>query len=344
MMQPIIVGFGHCGRNLHLASLRTLHRQGRLGNVDSSVIAVDPAVRVVLPEQVSQQRQLPDAASLSGKHGVVHVCTPPAMHLQHVRQALEAGYRCIILEKPMVMDPNECTQLLALQARYQARILVVSVWSHSQLVPRLMQWLHGREDRLRRVRVEHHKPRFSRTLARNDEHLFDIEMPHQVSLALLFAKGPRDAMQCAVQDLQLQGSLRPAMKSGSINWVDEHAIEVRLDSDLSSPVRQRSIRLELEDGHWCEGFFPVSADDSYAQFRCSTAVALDAFPDEPLTACLGRYYQHFSQYLAGNADDAPLGSTLAFNQQVVALLDLARTAAAAASSALPHDALAKEAI
>lgn len=330
MLQSIIFGFGHCGRNLHWAALRALHRDAQLTGVQPQVSVVDPAHagQAAQTDAVRWWPELPPVQSVGEQSAVVHICTPPALHLSHVRLVLERGYRYLILEKPMVMDLAEADQLLELERRFQAQILVVSVWSFSALMPRLTQWLQGREQRLRRLHIIHHKPRFSRSLARAGEHLFDIEMPHQVSLALVLAGAPAMGMQAWTRDLQVAALVRPAMHSGGIAWLTAQGTEVHLESDLASPIRQRSVRLELDDEHACEGFFPVSADDSHAQF-CANALAdvvqaREVFADAPLTACLQRYYQHFSAHMAGAAPIAPPGSSVAFNREVVALLEQAR--------------------
>lgn len=348
MLHSIILGFGHCGRNLHLASLRSLHRQGCLPGVDATITVVDPELGSGFVDGLVMQRCLPVASALKGRAGVVHICTPPALHLRHVREALMAGFRYIIIEKPMVMNLAEAEALRSMEQQYGAQILVVSVWSHSQLVPRLTRWLEVSEQPLRSVHIIHNKPRFSRSFTRSSEHLFDIEMPHQVSLALLFAGGPASRFHAHTEDLRVEGKLRLAMKAGSIGWHDEQGIEVLLESDLSSPIRQRSVRLQLESGECCEGFFPVGADDSYAQLRCDTAhsgsTGYQVFADEPLTTCVGEYYCYFGNHLQGHCGDMPRSGTVAFNQQVVELLEQARGVASASALESINMHMVKEAV
>ncbi|UZE84444.1 Gfo/Idh/MocA family oxidoreductase [Pseudomonas viciae] len=348
MLRSIILGFGHCGRNLHLASLRSLHRQGCLPDVDTTITVVDPELGSGLVDGLVMQRCLPEASALQGRVGVVHICTPPALHLRHVHEALMAGFRYIIIEKPMVMNLAEAQALRSMEQQYGAQILVVSVWGHSQLVPRLTRWLEASEQPLRSVHIVHDKPRFSRSFTRHGEHLFDIEMPHQVSLALLFAGAPASGFHAHTEDLRVEGKLRQAMKAGSIGWRDEQGIEVLLESDLASPIRQRSVRLQLESGECCEGFFPVGADDSYAQLRCDTehsgSTAHQIFADEPLTTCVGEYYRYFRNHLQGHGADMPRSGTVAFNQQVVELLEQARGVASASALASINMHMAKEAV
>jgi len=96
------------------------------------------------------------------------------MHLEHVRDALRAGYRYIILEKPMVMSKAEAHELLDLQQTYDAHILVVAVWAYSSVVEHIQKAIIASGCRILGVDVVHNKPRFTRSLQREGEHVFGL--------------------------------------------------------------------------------------------------------------------------------------------------------------------------
>ncbi|WP_282443160.1 Gfo/Idh/MocA family oxidoreductase [Pseudomonas sp. B329] len=327
-MNSIIVGYGHCGKNLHHVCLRKLQPLMTLSGVCEQVHVVDPLVSLPASAYLVSHEQLPSPSSLRESVGVVHICTPPALHLQHVREALHAGYRYIILEKPMVISQAQATELSDLQRMFNAHILVVAVWAHSSLVKLMAQWVQASSSGITHLQVVHNKPRFSRTLQRHAEHIFDIEMPHQVSLALLFAGDALKLVDARSESLHLEGETRPSMKSGYLQLEGPQGERVRLTSDLSSPTRERRLSVEFDDGAFYQGYFPISADDSYSQFEaydCSGArIACEVLADDPLTACLEAYYQYFLACERGESPLPPRGSSITFNQRIVELLEQAR--------------------
>ena len=328
LMHSIIMGYGHCGKNLHHVCLRKLQVLPTLSELCERVHAVDPQVSSPASAHLASHEQLLPPDSIREGVGVVHICTSPALHLQHVREALHAGYRYIILEKPMVISQAQATELLALQRTFKAHILVVAVWAHSSLIKLMAQRLQASGGGLAQLQIVHNKPRFSRTLQRHGEHVFDIEMPHQVSLALLLAGDELKLVDAHSEPLHLDGETRPSMKSGSLCLEGPQGERVRLTSDLSSPTRERRLSMELEDGAFCQGYLPVSADDSYSQFEAyapsGVRIAGQVLADEPLTTCLEAYYRYFLACERGESPLPPRGSSIAFNQRVVELLEQAR--------------------
>lgn len=328
LLYSIIVGYGHCGKNLHHVCLRKLQPSATLSGLCEQVHVVDPLVSLPSSAHLVSHEQLPPPHSLRERVGVVHICTPPALHLQHVREALHAGYRYIILEKPMVISQAQATELLVLQRMFNAHILVVAVWAHSSLVKLMAQRVQASSGSITRLQVVHNKPRFSRTLQRHGEHIFDIEMPHQVSLALLLAGDALTLVDARSEPLHLEGETRPSMKFGYLHLEGPQGERVRLTSDLSSPIRERRLSMEFDDGAFYQGYFPVSADDSYSQFEAydssGVRIAWQVLADEPLTTCLEAYYQYFMACERGESPLPPLGSSITFNKRIVELLEQAR--------------------
>ena len=339
---PVVIGFGHCGRALHLRCLRAMMAGASGALISADVHLVDP--RREATEQkpaLHSHDRLPPAAAITGGVPVVHVCTPPHAHLACVREALALGYRFIILEKPMAPTLEDALAIRALALAAQAVVLVVAVWLNSPLTRRILSRLaEPGVSGLAELDIVHNKSRFSRSLARELEHVFDIEMPHQLSLACALTQGRPQLLSAHASDLVLNGQRRANMAHGEIALASACGMVARLVSNLNHPSRERSVVAKLRDGRRWVGFFPVGADDSFSQlFEYSAADTLthhEVFDDDPLSACLTRCYQHVAACVAGARPSVPLGMSLGFNVNVVALLDEAKRKVAA--NGIPHGA------
>lgn len=331
-LSPLILGYGHCGRNLHHVCLRKLQHSSAIPTLDDRVNVVDPMVSIRSSEAIVVHDKLMRSDEFTVSSAVVHICTPPSMHLEHVRDALQAGYRYIILEKPMVMSKAEAHELLDLQQTYDAHILVVAVWAYSSVVEHIEKAVNASGCRILGVDVLHNKPRFTRSLQREGEHVFDIELPHQLSLAMLLLGESLSLVEAGTRSLHVGEEVRPSMKSGYIVLESNNLQPVCLISDLTSPIRERRLSVKLSDGAVYHGYLPVSSDDSYSQFEvhdaCGRPSDLRPLEDDPLTNCLKAYYRYFSACAKGEAPPLPSGSSIPFNLRIVDLLEQARTEAA----------------
>ena len=298
--------------------------------IDAQIHLVDPRPEATAQEPtLRSHRRLPPAASITAGLPVVHVCTPPQAHLACVREALGLGYRFVILEKPMASTLEDALAINALALSAQAVVLVVAVWLNSPLTCHILQRLaEPGMSGLAEIDIVHNKSRFSRTLEREHEHVFDIEMPHQLSLACAFAPGRPELLSAQASDLVLNGQRRANMARGEIALAAAGGLVARLVSNLNHPLRERSVVARLRDGRRLVGFFPVSADDSFSQlFEYSAVGTLThhrVFNDDPLSACLMRCYQHLSACVSGAEPSVPRGMALEFNVDVVGLLHEAK--------------------
>ncbi|HET9644167.1 MAG TPA: Gfo/Idh/MocA family oxidoreductase [Burkholderiaceae bacterium] len=329
-LRPVILGFGHAGRHLHLRCLRTMVRRAPDLPLSNTIDVVEPNESVdANGHQVVHHRELPSARVLEGQIPVLHVCTPPSAHRQCVELAIAQGYRRIILEKPMAPTLDEARRIRQLAAAASAEVLVVAVWHNSPLTRALFDPAAGAEPSgLALVEIVHNKPRFARSLERDDEHVFDIEMPHQLALAREIL-GPRATLLSAhAADLVVHGRCKPCMGSGNITMLSPEGVMCRLVSNLHHPGRERCLTLHFHDGRRRIGHYPVSGDDCYSQlFDYSSIGALvrhEIFTDEPLTSCLETYYRHFANTHAAIRRAMPSGASLDFNVDVVSWLDQAK--------------------
>ena len=330
MFSPVIMGFGHCGRTLHLRCLRSLRAGAGGALISADMHLVDPRPETTVQEpSLRSHVRLPAAATIIGGVPVVHVCTPPQAHLACVREALALGYRFIILEKPMAPTLEDALRIRALAEEARAVVLVVAVWLNSPVTERILSRLaEPGAGGLTELAIVHNKSRFSRTLAREHEHVFDIEMPHQLSLACALTPGRVRLLSALASDLVLNGQRREHMARGEIALASDCGLVVRLVSNLNHPQRERSVVARLRDGRRFVGFFPVGADDSFSQlFEYSAVDALtrhEVFDDDPLSTCLMRCYEHLAKRAAGAAPPVPPGMELNFNIDVVTLLHEAK--------------------
>lgn len=344
MLRPIILGFGHCGRDLHLRCLQKLTAQGHSGLISAQVRLVDPRPEATAlePGYVSFRKLPPAGPDLQGQASVVHVCTPPHAHLACVLDALAKGYRYIIVEKPLAPSLEDAHRIRAAARRAQAVVLVVAVWLNSPLARHIGDRLRDLPpSQLADMAIVHNKSRLSRTLARQDEHVFDIEMPHQISLARAMLGERVRLLNATASDLVYNETRKAHMARGEITLASDSGCVARLVSNLHHPARERSIAVRLNNGRRLFGYFPVNADDSFSQlFEYSAANALldhRVFNDDPLSTCLERCYIFMAAVLAGQSPAYPVGMSLDFNVDMVDLLHEAKRHVAAAGQSLPAE-------
>ncbi|MFF3320390.1 Gfo/Idh/MocA family protein [Streptomyces sp. NPDC003035] len=322
MKQPLIVGLGRSGAGLHLRALRTA--RDRSPDVwRGPVVAVDPrpGERAPVPDGVTVVPSLEQArALLPPGRAVVHVCTPPATRLAVLAELCAAGYRDLIVEKPLASDAGEQSAVTELHARHGLRLAVVAHWPASALADRLRELIgSGRLGRLLRIDVTQHKPRFTRSLRTDDGHptAFDVEMPHSLGLVLSLA-GPAETTGARLTDLRIGETVRPGLGSARLELLHANGVRTRIVSDLTAPVRERRAALVFEHGTAVGHFAPSDADD---HVQLDVDGRREVFRDDALTAFLLRTYSRFRTV---PAEDPSWAVDFALHADVVRLLDAAK--------------------
>ena len=120
-IKTTLIGLGGVAARIHLPALARFPEVELVGAVEPSPQSVRlagkaapiPPLFATIPEMLEKTR--PD---------VVVIGTPPAMHHEHARAALEAGAH-VFLEKPFVSSVEEADDLIA-TARRAGRLLVVN--------------------------------------------------------------------------------------------------------------------------------------------------------------------------------------------------------------------------
>jgi predicted dehydrogenase len=324
MLRTLIIGLGQAGWTLHLPMLARLRETAR----DEGLFAPDPIV-VHDPNQrpaghrdepIIVARTLREArAALDPAHTVVHVCTPPSVRSELLREVAELGFRKVLVEKPLAADRPGADRVLKVRDAWDLDLTVVSHWLDSALTQRLAKLVYsGRLGELRSVSVVQRKPRFTRSLNTNGHHsAFDVEVPHSLAVVLRLA-GQATVVGASWSDMRINGRLLPRMGAARLTLRHDHGTRTEIWSDLTSMLRERRISLEFERGR-VTGHYPVSRDDDHARMTVSadgheeTAV----FRDDSLASYLLRTYRGFA---AGHR----ITSDLDLNADIVSLLSDAK--------------------
>ncbi|MGZ2409223.1 Gfo/Idh/MocA family oxidoreductase [Rhizobium ruizarguesonis] len=330
-MNSLILGFGNAGEALHLPVLRKLLAASPALNLNPLFHVFDnQAARMGRhTDDVQFHSLIPTAeVDLLGPT-VCHVCTPPGNRVELIGTLLERGHRYILVEKPVASDAISLDQLIGLEKKYSAHVLVVSVFSNSRLVEKIRSLIEPEPDtQAWRLMSVQKKSRYDRSAARANEHIFEIEIPHQVALAVdLF--GPATVKNASTSHMVTpDGRVIPDMGTGRIQLSHHNGAISVLDSSLVHPSRERAIRVHTGRGSLFTGHFPAGRDDNVSTLVMGgkTQIILD----EPLTQCISlayRYFNKIDQERTVASHPALSSMTLPFHRQVMQILDAAKRAA-----------------
>lgn len=329
MLSTLIIGLGRAGLGLHLPVLRRARTQRPGLFTDQPVVAVDPGA--VPPPEQPGLRLAESLRSASGlldpERTVVHLCTPPSVRTEVLAEVAALGFTKVLVEKPLAGDRAALTALLDVVRRHRLQYAVVAPWLHSTLTRRLLRIVEdGGLGAVRSVSVTQHKPRFRRSLAApGHTSAFDVEVPHAVGV-LLRLLGDAQVRGAACGDLRVGPVSVPRMGSARLELAHPGGVRSEVLSDLSAPVRQRRIVLDLAHGR-VHGHYAVGEDDDYAQLEIAGTGPDGAGPvhevlrDDSLSACLTQAYTDF-------AAGTDLSAELRLHARTVELLDEAKRRAA----------------
>lgn len=321
MRKTLIVGFGRSGRDLHLHCL-TKAQPRQIGIVD-----VEPATLSTLNmPHVEVFQSLADARRRFDEETVVHICTPPSTHLDVLREVARCGYSRIIVEKPLVDRVTDLSPLHSLVNQHGLVVFVVANWLSSSLTSRLWPLLQSRPDRRwSRVTISQVKPRFARSLSNSRrETIFDVEIPHQIALSLLFGGGDLEVREAECSDMIVNRTRIPHMGKATITLEDKQGRVIVVHSDLTSPIRERSVDVLFEDGTRTVGYYPSTEADNFSQLLTfqkehDVPVEHEILLDDPLSSFINEVYTYFEH------DGSRPASDVDFNTAVVCTISKAKT-------------------
>ncbi len=310
-LQSLIVGLGRAGSGLHLPALRRLRGDGQPGQPGGcltvgydprGVSCGPPAGELILADSLAHALTM-----LDPQRTVVHLCTPPVVRASLLGELAAAGFRKIIVEKPLAADAAEVKRIRSLRLRYRLGLQVVAPWLASTLTARLVDIVRSGElGGIRSVSVLQRKPRFGKSLAdAGHPTAFDVEIPHALAVALRLA-GDARVTGAACTDMLAGDMSIPWMGTARLLLRHKSGARTEIFSSLVSPSRERRISLRFDHGH-VTGFYPESQSDNYAQIIVTKEAQkrLEIFPDDALATFLRGAYRRFA---AGNAttQDFPL--------------------------------------
>ncbi|MFD3504077.1 hypothetical protein [Streptomyces sp. NPDC058678] len=335
MLCTLIVGLGRAGLGLHVPVLLRARSQVLGTFADHPIVGVDPGNTARAEQRdlltVDSLRRACDL--LDPARTVVHLCTPPAVRAEVLREVAALGFSRILTEKPLAGDRDMLRWILRLAGEHDLRLSVVAPWLHSALTRRLLQVVGDRRlGAVRSVSVTQHKPRFRRSLGSSSHtSAFDVEAPHAVGV-LLRLLGDAQLRGARSTDLRVGTTTVPRMGGAHLELLHAGGVRSEVLSDLSAPVRQRRIVLGMEDGS-VVGHYAVGQDDDFAQLEITRDghTTREVLRDDSLTACLTHAYRGFADGGDGaGADD------LGLHVRTVELLDEAKRLAAAPPAGDTH--------
>ncbi|MFW6640939.1 oxidoreductase [Nocardiopsis algeriensis] len=301
MLHTLVVGLGRSGEGLHLPSLAKARAQAPALFAPGPVVGFDPFRGEV--DGVLMTDSLEEAVrSAPPQRTVVHLCTPPHLRSEPLEHLARLGYRMVVVEKPLAPDLVELAALARLRRRWGLDITVTTQWLDSALTRRLRAAVRsGAFGELRTVAVRQNKPRFTRT-AEEPGHptAFDVEVPHALAVLVDLAGGA-DVTSASLDDMATDRTTLPRMGRARLGLVHHRGVLSSVESDLTSPVRERRIVLEF-DRAVLTGHYPCSAADHTAQLSVRTpgrGPTRSVFTDDALPAFLRAAYSRYAGSFPG---------------------------------------------
>ncbi|WP_254125254.1 oxidoreductase [Amycolatopsis sp. CA-230715] len=292
-MRTFVIGLGRAGAGLHIPILTRIREGG------GPILVFDPAVESGdLPPGVVSVPSIERAArSLDPAGAVTHLCTPPGSRSALLDELATAGFRRFVLEKPIATNDRELRRIVRLRARNGLRFAVVAPWLAAALTGKLARIVRdGTLGALRAITVHQHKPRFHRSLTTSGHPTaFDVEIPHAIPVVLRLA-GPAELTAAKWRTLSCEEGTIPRLGGASLTLEHHSGVRTELVSDLTSPIRERRMRLEFAEGT-VTADYPVGEDDDHAQLTVTTGGPSEhrAFRDDALTAFFVGTYRRFGR-------------------------------------------------
>jgi predicted dehydrogenase len=301
MLHTLIVGLGRSGEGLHLPSLAKARTQDPALFASGPVMGLDPFRAPA--EGVLTVDSLEEAARCAPpSRTVAHLCTPPHLRSGPLEHLARLGYRMVVVEKPLALDLVELAAIARLRRRWELDLTVTTQWLDSALTRRLHTAVQGRAfGDLRAITVLQNKPRFTRT-AEVPSHptAFDVEVPHALAVVISLAGGA-DVTAASLEDMVTDRDRLPGLGRARLDLAHHGGVRSRIDSDLTSPVRERRIVLEF-DRALLTGHYPCSAADHTAQLTVEATgrrAFHSVFADDPLPAFLRTAYARYARSFRG---------------------------------------------
>jgi predicted dehydrogenase len=150
MLRGAIVGFGEVARNGHWPAYASGAQATIAAVVDRSADRRELAARLCPGAITCATLEAVPAATVD----FVDVCTPPALHLQPMLEAIDRGWH-VLCEKPFLLDRDALDIVRGRAADAGVAVVPVHNWKYAPIVRHTTRLLRsGAIGALRRVRVE----------------------------------------------------------------------------------------------------------------------------------------------------------------------------------------------
>ncbi|GAA1073870.1 oxidoreductase [Nocardiopsis composta] len=296
-LHTLIVGLGRSGEGLHLPSLAKARAADPELFAPEPVAGYDP-YRPPAKGTVAVGSLEEAARRTPPRRTVVHLCTPPHQRSGLLEQLALLGYRMVIVEKPLALDLVGLAAVARVRRRWGLDLTVTTQWLESALTRRLRAVVRGGVfGGLRSVSVVQNKPRFTRSAAApGHPTAFDVEVPHALAVVLALAGGA-DIALASLEDMVTEQGRLPLLGRARLALAHHRGVRTEIDSDLTSPVRERRIRLEFDEAV-LTGHYPCSAADHTAQLRVEAAgrePTRSVFTDDALPEFIRAAYARYAE-------------------------------------------------
>ncbi len=344
----VVVGLGRAGLGLHIPVLEKIRHDNAaaspFGAVVGLVDTVEAGTRRALhrleydygydPRGVSCATSLAELTDVDPDHTIVHICTPAEDHASALREATEAGFRRIIVEKPCAANTADVDEMRRIADRTGASVAVINPYLYSRSVASCKEKIRqvGRPPHY--LEFEMSKPRITPTLAGRSrpESVMDVELPHQIAAALHLTEATRyRVLRAEVRHMHYRETDTDVcrvvrnMGVGILVLELDQCIAV-LISSLDALTRTRVLKLRFPNTEHIEAFLPVTGDDHTSVIMeysghnpdgTTEQTGVAKLPDDMLARCLFDMYSRF-------ATDSPQLSDLTFNRKVIDVMDKAK--------------------
>ncbi len=309
-IRPIIIGFGFCGSQLHLPCIRKSFMH--FNKADHKNVFPIPAITVVDPCSETQMNALyvnhidfynmiNEIPQYNMENAVIHLCISPRNRPQILYDAIKLGIRRFIIEKPIAINNGDLMTMQNLISKNNLDVLVVSNWSSSKLTEKLQQSIAritNQGAQMRKITIVQNKPRIQRSLTNcTHRNALEIEIPHMIVLSLLLVGKNVSVSDSTVWDLHHNDQVRYGMGGADVTLQFENSCVAQLSSNLVSPIRERRVEIEFDNGYKLVGYYPSDSNSLYSfyyEYSSTGKIAYQSIiPDDTLTEFFIQAYKYF---------------------------------------------------
>lgn len=284
MFDVVIIGFGKAGQ-LHYNVLKHLQR-----SVIDNIYFFDP----FLPFKANFEHLRIDKEKLEkmapNANLVLDVCSNADNHMEWIEFAVRRKIRKVIVEKPLVTDPNDL-KIIPLHDAASAFFVVNYNYLCSPVLVEIAKIIRQDNLRIKIVITNFSKNRVADALQKrgvnkdgDQLHNFLIEMPHQISIVSSLLKLDCAIEKCISEDMAHSEHVLRNHGCGLVVLSHPGGIQSTHYSDLKNHETTRQILIETLQGLTIKGNFGQAPDyqGTVEVLRGGRVVSTNALVDKSL--------------------------------------------------------------